>query len=69
MPELSAKFGPIPPAFFSILLMDPDGVALKCTYCDRPAVIRGWGWHRLWGVLPVFPRHLNWCEIHEPTTG
>ena len=24
--------------------------------CHRPAVVRRWDWHRLWGLLPVFPR-------------
>src|SRR5438309_1336400 len=33
----------------------PDGLALKCSFCQRPAVARGWGWHRLWGQVPVFP--------------
>ncbi|HEX5272502.1 MAG TPA: hypothetical protein VFW33_18520 [Gemmataceae bacterium] len=40
----------------------------RCGYCDRPAVARGWGWHRLWGRwwLPVFPRPVRYCEAHRP---
>lgn len=43
-----------------------DGTALRCSFCDRPAVWRGWGWHRLWGWVPVFPRVLTRCEVHQP---
>ena len=43
-----------------------DGLAVKCGKCARPAAARKWGWHRLWGVLPVFPRPLAFCEIHIP---
>ena len=37
-------------------IMLPDGTALRCSFCDRPAVIRGRGWHKLFGRVPVFPR-------------
>jgi len=43
-----------------------DGAALRCTYCDRPAVKRGWAWHWLWGKLPVIPRPVAWCDVHRP---
>lgn len=43
-----------------------DGLAMKCGKCARPAAARKWSWHRLWGVLPVFPRPLAFCEIHMP---
>ena len=45
-------------------LRQPDGTALCCSFCRRPAVRRGWGLHRLWGVLPVFPRRFNFCWLH-----
>src|SRR5438128_4151008 len=35
----------------------PDGTARECSFCRRPAVAEGWGWHLLWGGVPVFPRH------------
>ena len=41
-----------------------DGVAVHCTFCDRPAVSEGVGFHRLWGWLPVFPRRMAYCDEH-----
>ena len=43
-----------------------DGLAVKCGKCFRPAVARRWGWHCLWGVLPVFRRRLAFCDEHKP---
>lgn len=43
-----------------------DGFAGKCEKCVRPAAVRRWGWHRLWGLLPLFPRPLAYCEEHLP---
>jgi len=40
-------------------------VARRCSICDRPAVVRAWGWHRLWGRLPLFPRRFMYCEVHR----
>src|SRR5262245_46368269 len=42
-----------------------DGTAMRCSFCDRPAVDRRWGWHRLWGLVPVFPRRIARCEVHR----
>jgi hypothetical protein len=44
----------------------PDGTAVRCSFCHRPAVAEGWGWHRLWGLLPVFPRFYFYCSEHRP---
>jgi hypothetical protein len=44
----------------------PDGTAVRCSYCDRPAVGEGWDWHRLWGHFPLFPRFLHYCAEHLP---
>ena len=41
------------------------GFAAACSFCRRPAVAQGWGWHRLWGRVPVFPRRFNYCEEHR----
>jgi hypothetical protein len=49
-------------------LLDEQGIALKCHRCARPAVAETWGWHRLWGVLPLFPRRFAWCAEHKPQT-
>jgi hypothetical protein len=43
----------------------PEGTARECSFCRRPAVSDGWGWHRLWGLLPVFPRYYFYCERHR----
>ena len=47
------------------VLYRADGTAYPCSFCRRPAVRRGWGWHKLNGHLPVFPRVLCWCAEHE----
>jgi hypothetical protein len=41
-----------------------NGLALRCERCRRPAVWRGWGWHWLWGKIPVFPRRVRLCAVH-----
>jgi hypothetical protein len=46
-------------------VVDSSGMAVRCSYCDRPAVERGWGWHRLWGRFPVVPRIVARCEVHK----
>lgn len=50
------------------VLFQAEGLAFQCSYCDRPAVMRAWEWHRLWGKIPVFPRIINRCEHHTPNT-
>jgi hypothetical protein len=39
-------------------------VARRCSFCDRPAVKKGWGWHWVFGLVPTFPRRYLYCEIH-----
>jgi hypothetical protein len=48
------------------ILTTPEGIALPCSYCERPAITSNWGWHRLWGMLPIFPRFFRYCEAHRP---
>ena len=50
-------------------IMQPDGTALRCSFCDRPAVCRGRGWVRLWGRLPVFPKMFARCGVHAGKPG
>jgi hypothetical protein len=45
-------------------LWGADGIALQCSFCRNPAVAQKWGWQRLWGVLPVFPRRFRYCSEH-----
>jgi hypothetical protein len=42
----------------------PEGFAYRCSFCDRPAVARRWGWHRLWAKVPIVPRHMSFCRRH-----
>jgi hypothetical protein len=46
----------------SVLMSGPT--ARRCSFCERPAVSRGWAWHRLWGKIPLFPRIFLFCEEH-----
>jgi hypothetical protein len=45
-----------------------DGVAARCSFCHAPAVAAAWGWHRLWGLVPLFPRYFYYCREHRPTS-
>jgi hypothetical protein len=47
------------------LLVDRQGVALRCARCERPATWAGWRWHRLWGRVPLFPRWTRLCDVHR----
>ena len=48
-------------------LLSPDGSAFRCSFCRRPAVLRRWGLHKLWGLLTVpFPRLYSYCRVHVP---
>ena len=49
----------------SVILL-PDGTALRCSFCDRPAIRKRWGWHRLFGRVPVFPWVFACCDVHDP---
>ena len=42
-----------------------DGTVLMCSQCRKPAVAVRWGWHRLWGQLPVFPYRIRCCKEHQ----
>jgi hypothetical protein len=46
-------------------LVWPDGTAVRCSFCDRPAIVKRWGWHRLFGRVPIFPIIFARCEVHE----
>ena len=45
-------------------IMLPDGTAMRCSFCNSPAVIRAWCWHRLFGVVPVFRMRFALCPFH-----
>jgi hypothetical protein len=48
------------------LLANQAGCAGQCSFCRQPAVAEGWGWHRLWKKIPVFPRRFYYCRDHQP---
>ena len=48
----------------AILLRRRDGGAVQLLRAARRT--RAWGWHRLWGRVPVFPRRFLYCEVHQP---
>src|SRR5262245_12444140 len=47
-------------------LRDEAGLPLRCSFCFRPAHETAWAWHRLWGMIPVFPRVFRYCRTHAP---
>src|SRR5687767_14914300 len=50
---------------FTAVVRDAEGVARKCSRCRKPAVAEEWGWHRMFGRLPLFPRKFCFCEEHR----
>jgi hypothetical protein len=50
-----------------VLLLE-DGTAARCSFCRNPAVAAGWGFHRLWRRIPLFPRYLYYCQEHRPAS-
>lgn len=46
-------------------IMLPDGTALRCNFCDRPATLKRWGWARLFRRIPIFPRVFAYCDTHS----
>src|SRR5437763_12869168 len=49
------------------VLRDAGGLPLCCGHCGAPAVARVRTWHRLLGLLPLFPRWLPLCAEHAST--
>lgn len=45
-------------------IMLPDGTAMRCSYCDKPAVARALRFHRMFGRVPVFPMRFAYCVAH-----
>ena len=49
----------------SDVVVDKFGIPRPCTVCRRPASAAEWGWHRLFNLIPLFPRRLYRCEHHR----
>lgn len=47
------------------VIVHPSGVARPCARCPKPAIVREWGWHRMFGKLPLFPRRVYLCADHS----
>lgn len=47
-------------------IMLSDGTAMRCSFCNRPAVVQARRWHRLFGRIPIFPRVFAYCAFHSP---
>jgi hypothetical protein len=48
-------------------LVGADGELIRCWKCQRPATGQGRGWYHLfWGLVPLWPRRLAFCEEHRP---
>jgi hypothetical protein len=43
---------------------DDEEAARMCSFCRRPAVAERIGWHKLWGLVPLFPRLYRYCYHH-----
>jgi hypothetical protein len=48
---------------FAIMLS--DGTAMRCSFCNRPAVVQARSWHRLFGRIPIFPKVFAYCAFHS----
>jgi hypothetical protein len=49
-------------------LVDESEIAVKCSFCDRPAVEAedwGWGWQLLFRKLRLTPPPLAKCSVHS----
>jgi hypothetical protein len=49
------------------VLRGRDGSPLRCCLCPHAAVEAQWHWHRLFGIVPIFPRRFAYCERHSPS--
>jgi hypothetical protein len=48
------------------VLRGPDGSPVRCRLCHHAAVEMRWGWHRLLGIMPIFPQRYPYCQRHGP---
>lgn len=46
-------------------IVDASGAARPCSRCRKPAAVREWRWHRIFGIVPLFPRVTYSCEDHR----
>ncbi len=51
------------------IVVAADGLTARCSFCHAPAIAHAWSWHRLWGMIPLFPRHFYYCREHRQAVG
>lgn len=44
-------------------IMLPDGTARRCWRCDRPAVVRRWGWHWMKVRIPLITLLIGRADV------
>lgn len=49
-----------------VVLCWDDGCAACCSFCREPAIATDWGWHKLYGKIPLFPKRYYYCQRHLP---
>jgi hypothetical protein len=47
-----------------VVMWERPGLAYRCAFCERPATQQEWRWHRLLGLIPIFPRLVFCCPAH-----
>src|SRR4051812_16963366 len=50
-------------------IMLSDGTAMRCSFCNRPAVVRALRFHRMFGLVPVLPVRFAFCAAHADQRG
>jgi hypothetical protein len=50
------------------VIVRTDGTVAYCSFCRQPAIAQRWGWHRLWGKVPLFPKRVHDCSQHLLTS-
>ena len=46
-------------------LFNADGAAQVCSRCRKPAIKEVKGWHRIFGIVPLYPRWFRYCKEHS----
>ncbi len=47
------------------VLWERPGLAWRCSYCERPAMVWRTRWYRIFfGVVPIFPLQVRCCAEH-----
>jgi hypothetical protein len=47
------------------VLWETPALAYRCWKCEQPAVVCERRWHKMWGILPLYPRPVYCCPAHR----